>query len=882
MKKVLSILLTASLVFSGLLSCVHEKYVYKRNLDRSLAVYEGQITAPGLSGEVHVYRDAYAVPHVFAENEHDLFWAVGFIQAQDRLWEMVLLRAVAEGRTAELFGKVKIPGASFKGFPIDTVMIDRQQRSIGMKFVGEAGEALLKEKQPRIYGQLAAYSDGVNYFIETHPDFKDLPVEFQVLKTKPKPWRPADVISFSRLMGFILGYNMMVELLRTALMDKYGEDLAWSVAPIHDGYGPTIVPPELLENKLARPREGLPPGGRPSLEELGDAPVLAGDAARALLASSDVIRKTVGTDLPFASNNWIVSPRLSATGNAMLGNDTHLPHMEPSIWYMAHLRCPGVDVYGVMFPGIPYIPLGHTRDLAWAATTSIADVQDLYVETVDDDHPGMYQHKGEWVPFTTRTEKYCVRQIPSNKCKWEEVEIRQTVHGPVLTDYLPLPEGAPPVSLRWTAWDFSRDQRLFQELVNSTDVDDFMARASELEGVSLNNIAMSMDILMRGKSVDDFVRAMDYVDLPNQNWMAADSAGNIAYLPGGLVPIRGKGVGAVPVPGEPGDFDWTGFIPLMELPHSINPERGWMVSANNEVVDAEIYPYIFDLNYDNGYRAWRVEELLEELAPIDMDDMVRIQNDIKALKAQVEVPMILSAIEKKGVTDPQVLKAYDILKEWDYETDLDSPASTIFFKYAHSMRVAVFADEVSKEDFEKFLSESHIEIAIEVMIKKGESPLFDDKTTPDVVEDMDDIMIKAVKDAMVFIEKRYGEDPENWEWGDVHVIKWFHPLGFGPLGELSVGPYPHVGSRHTVRNASPADGGKWHFKAMYGPAWRHLIDMGDVENAKGVIDGSISGQWLSPHYSDLHMVWLAGDHLTMTMDPEKVKEEAAYHLVLSP
>ncbi len=877
MRKISLCMVVISVMFSG---CLGAAKKYEKN--PPLAQYDGTLRLPGLNDEVHVYRDGYAVPHILAGNEHDLFYAVGYVQAQDRLWEMVLLRAVAEGRTAEIFGRLKIPGASFKGFPIDMVTIDRQQRSIGMKFVGEAGEALLKEKQPEVYGHLAAYCDGVNRFIETHPDLKDLPVEFQVLKTRPQPWRPADVISFSRLMGFILGYNMMVELLRTALIDRYGEDLAWAVAPIHDSFGPTIVPPEMLHNRLDTPRD-LPPGGRPPLSELGGPPVLSGDAAFQLLASADFIRSVAGADLPFASNNWVISPGLTATGSAMLGNDTHLPHMQPSIWYMAHLKCPTMDVFGVMFPGIPYIPLGHTRKLAWAATTSIADVQDLFVETVDDAHPGMYLYRGEWVPFTVRKERFCIRRVPSSRCDWEEVEIRQSVHGPILTDYLPLPEDSPPVALRWTAWDFSRDQRLFHALAGSVDAEDFMSRVREIDNLDLHSTAMAMNVLMKGESIDDFIRAMEMVDLPSQNWMAADSQGNIAYLPGGLVPIRGKGLGAIPVPGASGEYDWTGFIPLMELPHAINPKRGYMVSANNEAVDAEWYPYVFDLNYDGGWRAWRVEELIKELAPISMDDMKRIQNDVYAKKAEVEVPLILAAIEKKGVTDPQVLKAYRLLKEWDYKADLDSPGCTIFFKYAHSMRAAVFKDEVSEEDFEKFLSESHVEIAVEALIRKGgESHLWDDKETPDVVEDMDDTLVRAIKDSMEFIEERYGEDPADWEWGDVHVMKWFHPLGFGPLKDLSVGTWPHVGSRHTVRNASPADGGRWHFKAMYGPAWRHLIDMGDVENAQGIIDGSVSGQWLSPHYRDLHMVWLEGGHLAMTMDPEDIKEQTRYHLVLTP
>jgi penicillin amidase len=341
-------------------------------------------------------------------------------------------------------------------------------------------------------------------------------------------------------------------------------------------------------------------------------------------------------------------------------------------------------------------------------------------------------------------------------------------------------------------------------------------------------------------------------------------------------------VGAIPVDGASGDFDWVGFVPAEELPQVFNPERGYMNSGNNEVVDAEWYPYLFDLNYDSGWRAWRVEELINELKPIDMDDMVRITNDLYLKKAEWEVPLILKAIEDKGVTDPQVLKAYDILKDWDYEADLENTACAIFFKYAQDMRYNVFGDHVSQEDFDTYLSESHVDIAVEALLKKGEHPIFDDVTTPDKVEDMQDCMVKSIKTSMVFLEKKYGKDPQAWAWGKVHMMKFFHPLGFGPFKEFSVDVGPYVGGRMAIRNASPADGGRWHFKSMNGTSWRHIIDMGDVENARVMIDGSISGQWLSPHYDDLVKVWHAGDFLTATMDPENVKQEAKYHLVLTP
>jgi penicillin amidase len=856
---------------------------YKKN--PPLPSYTGTLKLSGLQNEVNVYRDNYAVPHIMAQNTHDLFFTVGYLQATDRLWEMVLLRAMAQGRTSELLGKFSVPGQNFHGFPISTFGIDLQERTMGMKYLGEVGAALLAEYDPEVYAELAAYCDGVNALISSRQKWEELPIEFQVLRVRPEPWQPADIVSFGRFMGFYLGYNMMVELFRYDMIANYGEEKAWQMTPTHLSWGPTIVPPEMLKNKLLNPRN-LIPGERPPLEEMGFAPKISGSVTRQLLASQTALRDTLRISDAFASNNWIISGKLTQSGFPMLENDPHLLPMEPSIWYMMHLIAPGMDVYGVAFPGVPFTALGHTRKLAWGATTSIADVQDLFIETVDPTHPGMYLYQGEWRPFTVRKE--IIRVRVGSTWKDEEIKIRQSIHGPIISDLVPLPKGTPLIALRWVAWDFSRDPKVFEALVQSKTVDEFMTkmRAMPRDRLQLTNQAKTFSMLMRGQSIKDFTAAMDVLDLPSQNWMAADADGHIAYLPGGLIPIRKKGLGVLPVPGEKGEFDWAGFIPTSELPQAIDPERGWMASGNNEVVDAEWYPYIFDLNYDGGWRAWRIENMIKEQIaakkPFTMEDMKRMQNDVYVQKAEVEVPLILQTIERKHVTDPQVLRAAEEFKKWDLLADLDSTAAAIFFQYTIEIRSTVLADEVSKADFDFFFAGSQTDIIIETLIRKGASPLFDDKTTKDKVEDMDDALIASVKAAMAFIEKKYGMDPKNREWGKVHVMKFYHPLGIGPLNNLSVGPFPHVGSRHTVRCASPADSGRWPFKTMNGSSWRHLIDMGDPDHAQVIIDGSISGQWLSPHYKDLVQVWLRGDHLTGTMDPEEIKSTAEYHMVFTP
>jgi penicillin amidase len=847
----------------------------------ALAVYDGTLKVAGLRGPVAVNRDEYGVPHIFTEDEHDLFFAAGYVQAQDRLWEMILLRAAAEGRMSELFGELGAPGVEMMGYPLSTFGIDRRQRTMGMKFMGELGEALLRETSPAVFGQLQAFCDGVNAFIAGHADGDKLPLEFRVLRTRPEPWRVADIVSFGRFIGSMLCSNLEVELSRHAAIKALGPEAGWELAPLFGQQGPTIVPPELLKNRLAVPRD-LPPGGRPSDRELGFSPTLSARAALDLLQAENAVKLALHLDAGMGSNNWIIAPKLSATGRALLANDPHLQHLEPSLFYLMHLKGAGIDAFGAAFPGIPYIVLGHTRKLAWGATTSRADVQDLFVETVDPKHPGRYRYRGEWRPFVEREET--IRVKTALGMVERTIKIRQTVHGPIVNELTGKLEDDPPMAYRWTGWDLSRDPRAFELAVSSRTVEEFMAAYRALpDKFTPLNVCLFYNILMRGDSIADFIAGMETVDLPNQNWIAADADGHIAYLPGGLAPIRGRGLGVLPAPGESGAFDWTGFIPTRELPQLIDPERGFVATANNEVVDAEWYPYIFSTSYGEPWRAMRIEELIKKLQPLDLDDMKRIQNDIYVKRAEWEVPFILRAVENKKPTDPRVLRAVAELQAWDYEADLDSTATVIFFTFTRQLMTNILEDDVDPKLLSALKLEGYPDMAINLMLERGQSRFFDDQRTRDRAEDRDDIIVAALTDAMAEVEKKYGTDPANRQWGKIHWIKWYHPLSFfGEYRRLAVGPFPHLGADQTVRIAKGAGFGRAPFKTLMGPCLRHLIDLGDPDHALMVIDGSESGQYLSPHYQDLHRLYLESRYLTADMDPERVQATARYRLRLEP
>jgi penicillin amidase len=533
--------------------------------------------------------------------------------------------------------------------------------------------------------------------------------------------------------------------------------------------------------------------------------------------------------------------------------------------------------------------MGHTRKLSWGATVTNADVQDLFIEKTDKDHPDQYFYKGEWRDYAVRKEIIKVRPGlvqtgPTRRFQEKEITIRHTVHGPVINDMTAnLPKDTPPLAMRWVGWDFSRDPNLFAHFSDAVTVDKFKTAMETVDfgKTKVINVAIMYNILMKGTSISDFIRAQENNELINMNWVGADADGHIIYLPGGLVPVRKKGFGLVPVPGENGDYDWTGFIPLMETPHAIDPERGYMATANNKVVDMEWYPYVFGTNYDAGWRAWRIEELINELKPLDMNDMKRIQNDVHVKQADIFVPIILKAVETKNVQDQKLLGAAKALREWNREATIDSIGCSIFVETLSHLADRTLKDDFDKKTYDKLLKGSAGEV-VQRWVLKGESEYFDDKTTPNKKENVNDILVLCLEDAVKWLSKNAGKNMKDWQWGKLHTIKWYHPMGFMALRDLSIGPFPHPGTGNTVRNAGNAGFGSMKYKTFGGPVMRHIMDMNDPDNAQLVIDGSESGQWLSPHYKDQHTLWYNSKYMTGRMSPDLVKAEAESLLTLEP
>lgn len=530
----------------------------------------GDLRVAGLRAPVEVIRDRWGIPHINAQDTHDLFFAQGYVHAQDRLWQMELFRRVAAGRLSEVFGPVALD-------------FDRLMRVIGLRRAAEASWAALPPEEAATPEGAAAveaaraYSDGVNAFIESHRH--RLPIEFTLLRVQPEPWSPVDGLSFGKYMAWVLGGNWRAELLRAGLTQRFGPDGARMLVPGQPAGTPTITaagPPRITLPLSALPLSELPlvalPQGFPF------APLLAG---------------TPGA----GSNNWVVASSRSTSGGALLANDPHLDAQMPSIWYEIHLVGGPYDVIGAGFPGIPGVIIGHNQHIAWGVTNAEEDSQDLYIERFHPRDPDLYLYQGRWERARVVREEIRIK----GQEETETVVVRVTRHGPVLN---PAVRGLGAfLALRWVAHDPDRI----------------------LEAV------LALD---RATTWEEFRTALHAWPAPSQNFVYADRAGNIGYLMPGRIPIRPAGAdGLVPVPGWTGTFEWQGFLHPDALPTAFNPPRGYIVTANNRVVP-EGYPHYLGDDYDPGFRALRITSLLEEKPRLDLEDLARIQQDVTSLLAQ--------------------------------------------------------------------------------------------------------------------------------------------------------------------------------------------------------------------------------------------------------
>src|SRR6266853_198611 len=577
-------------------------YLYLRS---ALPETDGRIVVSGPKAQIRIERDADGVPLITAQDDEDAAFGLGFVHAQERLFQMELQRRYGAGRLAEIFGQ-------------QAVATDRQMRVLGLY---RAAESAIPSLSPQMNRALSAYAAGVNAFLSSRRGA--LPLEFLLLRFAPEPWRPADSLVWGKLMAVQLGGNYRGELLRARMARTIAAaDLAF-LYPEYPKDAPTTL------------SDMLPIYRRLALDSLYEAlPPIVGPI--------------------FASNNWVVDGRHSASGKPILANDPHLELGAPGFWFLARLKTPQHEIVGGTVAGSPFILVGHNERIAWGLTTTTADVEDLFVERVDPADPDRYLTPQGSAPFASRREAIAVRGATPI-----DISIRTTRHGPVLSDVLP-PGAADPGYVLALAATFTipedRSAEALWELNRATDWQGFHEALRNFVG-------------------------------PMQNIVYADVDGTIGFIAPGLVPIRRGGEGWLPAPGWTGEYDWTGFIPFEALPSGVNPPSGRFISANNRIVPAG-YPYFVSRDWDLPNRAERIEALLAATLVQSPASSAAIEADTLSPMAQRLVPLMTWMTPADDGSREALLR----LGRWDFRMDRDKVEPLLFTAWLREFSRVVLSD----------------------------------------------------------------------------------------------------------------------------------------------------------------------------------------------
>ncbi len=773
----------------------------RRNLGRRF--YSGEQPLKGLKKPVKIYRDKWAVSHIYSENLQDLFAAQGYIHARDRFWQMEMNRRIATGTLAEVFGKMALP-------------TDQLTRTLGFSRISQADLDLLDDE---FRGYLEAYAQGVNAWLKS----AKLPVEFLLAGFKPREWEPIHSLAWGRVMAWTLSHGWTGALLRSEIVARVGEEMA-------------------EELKIKYP---------------ADSPVELPDGLEfRYLEDSDVIRAAKG---PFlgkdmegggrGSNAWAVSGSRTGTGAPMLANDTHLTLSQPGVWYINHLHSKdGFHVTGASLPGIPACMIGHNDNIAWGITLAFTDCEDIFIEKTDPANPAKYEYKGQSKKFRV------VREVIPVKGEKDHVEeVRLSVHGPMISD---------------------------------------VTRHSG-KGIALCSMALYPNQMLKGffgmcsaRNWREFSEAVWWIEAPQLNIVYADIRGNIGMRISGLVPVRNKGLGDVPVPGWTGEYDWIGSIPFGDMPAALNPRQGYIISTNNKPVSDD-YPHYLGNSFMNGYRARRIDEVFRLTEKISVETMQKLHMDVNSIPGRLFVDGLIKGFR---TARPKTQKMIDVLMGWDGELTAETIGGTAYQVALYTMLRNLVEPHLGRELTHRYMGMGEHALLLPTSELLGHSTvaLFDIFQNPKShwihnSREAIDLIDRSLEDACNWLEKNMGYEPENWKWGDIHQVVFHHALSVKkPLDQVfDSDPVPMRGDTDTVHQAAFNPSAPYH-STEWSPSFRMIVDLSDLSKTMMICPPGQVGVLGSPHYEDQIVPWNNGKYIHMLWHRKDVEKQAVHVLELNP
>ncbi|MEZ5045071.1 MAG: penicillin acylase family protein [Saprospiraceae bacterium] len=778
-----------------------------------------QINIAGLNAPVEIIVDEWGVPHIYAQNEEDLFFAQGYNAARDRLFQLEVWRRQATGTVAELLGPREL------------------KRDIGTRLFQFRGD--LKQEMNHYHERgaliITAFTNGVNAYIDqVLKDPTLLPMEFKLLNTKPQKWTPEVVIS--RHQG-LLG-NIGDELEIGRLVALVGAEKAKNLSWFHPGQPQLEIDAKInkerlfddileLYNAYRRPLRFQPEDLIASVQTPWE------DYRHLAQVDEEAYQQAMKNDInTIGSNNWIVNGDHTLSGYPIMANDPHRSQAAPSLRYITHLVAPGWNVIGGGEPEIPGISIGHNEHGAWGLTVFGTDAEDLYVYQLNPQNPDQYWYKGAWENMRVIKET-----IPVKGQKNVVVDLKYTRHGPVT----------------------------FQDETHHIA---YAIRCGWLEiGGSPYLASLRMN---QSENFEEFRAACNYSNIPGENMIWADRAGNIGWQTVGIAPIRRHWSGLVPVPGD-GSYEWDGYLPIIAKPNVYNPPSGMFYTANANVTPND-FPYMdaIGFSWSDPYRQSRLAEMLNNGRRHSLMDMASYQTDYLSIPARQIIPL-LKPLQLKAEA---LQKAQQLLLDWDFQLQPHSIAAGIYNAWEKSIR----------DNMEELLIPEKARPYASLQMKKiiDHLVLPDGQFGEDPIASRDALLIRSLEEAIAALQKKLGMDMNKWQYGQAAYkhVTLKHPMSNALKADLrskfDVGPAPRGGNSQTVNNTSSND------NQSHGASFRIIVDTGDWDACLAANTPGQSGNPDHPHYRNLFDLWAKDRYFPLFFSKTKVESVLEYRINLVP
>ncbi len=798
-------------------------YQFNKLTRKSFYEESGKKNISGLINNVEVVFDEYGVPHITAQNEEDLFFTLGYMHAQDRMWQMDLIRRVAEGRLAEIMGK-------------DVLEYDKLFRTIG---IGKYAYTLYKSVSPKTKSILENYSKGVNAFIKENN--KKLPLEFDVLNYKPEEWKPEHSLMVVRMMGWELNISWMTEFMFGELVSKFGMEKAKDFFPNYPEDAPYIVKQEKGNTK--DPKLNKTEANLKKISELG----------KGFYEGVNDYRNYFGlTGTHIGSNSWAVNGKKTEGKKPILANDPHLVLQAPSRWYEVVINNSSTNNYvcGFSIPGAPGIAIGSNGSISWGITNLMNDDSDFLVLRIDSTNSARYIYKDVSYDIDSTEEYIRIKDVKD--------EVPYTVYstkvGPVISnlDRTGFLEGGNfkvgekyLMTFKWTGFEVSDEIKCFFDV-----------------GLSRN--------------WDDFRKSLQSFGLPASNFTYADVNGNIGYQAAGKIPIRkGENDFNASIPNNE-DIEWTGFVSFDELPTVYNPEDNFIATANNKPLK-DYKHYISNL-YEPPYRAARIEEVLRLKSNMTSQEFKLLQNDVVSLQAKEFFKYVLEAYKDSAKINTDENKIISAIKKWDYNLNKLSGLASLFAEFELQLYIELYKYKLGDKLFYDYIYVNNVPVRNTAkLLKENNSWIIGDyKDT--VKNDARNILIRKVfKASIEKCKQRFGSDDfEKWEWGDIHPVVIKHPLGIVPSLSriLNIGPFEVSGIGTTVANTEYSFRKSietQEFECFIGASTRFIFDFNEPKYYFSILPSGQSGQPQHTNYSNQTRLWMNGEYKKVYLNSEEVK-----------